>query len=615
MTPMPQQTLPDVTPAALPDVRIQSNASLENFGGGQGLTQETAATGDVAKEAADLGQAAYDRANQVAHLQADNAAAQKQTEIQTNVSKMYGQNALQAQDYAEKEWSDFSQELSQGAQNRDQQLAVKGTLSSRGQEINRFTQTHVAGQMEQFADEQSKAGIQNAVNLAVMNPYDTANTDSQRDRANAILIDQATRKGVYQNPDGTETDTFQAMKSAAVGSFDKTVIQAQLDKDTANGVQAAQGYLEAHKDEMAAPDLLAARAMVEKAETTKMGMDMWDKMNSPQFELSDGSPDLEKIHSTIMADPDLGDDRKVALLSYVKAQAREQYVDNMRQDTANQKAFYNAAITNIKQGVPLADSMALVRQYGKDPYTQQQMQNSLEKMYQPPDPLNSNVYLGQFNKALNGTLTMSEVNQAESAGTISTAQKISLGEKIIRNQTQGVDPDQKQAWKNVDIIADQAFGGEKDKKKDFLNVLHQIPNVENMPSEQLIKTATDKLSKVPNTGIFGSNWFNDPQWKVDRKNLDDKNQAWGGVYQQLSPEAVNNVGAGALYTGKTSWGMGDLDAIARAHGYAKAADIKRGDPLANALQSLSDKKYPATPANVQALLKAHPDGKIPVGGP
>lgn len=611
-----QLSIPEVTPQALPDVRVQSDATLENFGGGPGLSAETAAIGDVGKAAGDIAQQQYDRANQVAHLQADNAAAQKQTEIQTNVSRMYGQNALQAQDYAQKEWQNFSQDLQKNTKNRDQAMSVMGTLSSRGQEINRFTQTHVAGQMEQFADDQSKAGVQNAVNLAVMNPYDTQNTDSQRARANAILIDQATRKGVYTDPaTGEETDTFKSMKSAAVGAFDKTVIQAQLDKDTANGVTAAQAYLEAHKGEMAAPDLLAARGMVEKAETTKLGMDTWSKMNNPGFQLSDGSPDLEKIHNTIMGDPTLGNDRKVALLSYVKAQAREQRYDNMSQDVAAQKEFYNDAITGIKQGVPLSQAMNLVTKYGKDPYTQQQMSNSLQKMYQPPEtPPDSNVFLSMFGKNIDGNLTLAEVNKAEAAGQITTAQKISLGEGVLRNQSNpdGSDPDQKLGWTAVKNLAKQRFPGENNPdQQNFLMVMHNTPGVEKMPSEQLIKTANDKLKDAPGTGLFGSSWWMDPQYKIDKAQLDQKNEAWGGVYQNVSQGAVNNVGAGALYMGKTSWGMGDLDNLAKANGYTKMADVKRGEPFANALQTLSDMKYPATDANVKGLLKKYPDGKLP----
>jgi len=87
---VPEMNLPEVMPEQMPSVRVQDSSSLAAFGGGETAQGMFNAAGGLAQQAGDIAAEAKNRADQVAHMNADLQASQLQTQLQVQLSKMQG---------------------------------------------------------------------------------------------------------------------------------------------------------------------------------------------------------------------------------------------------------------------------------------------------------------------------------------------------------------------------------------------------------------------------------------------------------------------------------------------------------------------------------------------
>lgn len=593
-----------------PDARLNPDAaSLANFGGGEATQAAFGASSDVAKQAGDVAQEAQSRADQVAHLAADNQIAQKQAEIQSNISRMHGQNSLQAHDYVKSQWEQLSQSMIEGTQNRAQQMAVIGSISSRGQELYRFAENHVSQQMESFADEQSKAGVQNAVNLAAMNPYDSDTISTQRARAEAVIQDQAQRKGIYLGPDGKPTATYQAMKADALGGFDKTMIQAMLDKDEPQGISAAKEYLDSHKDGMQANEMLAARKLVENSETKQMGMEAWNQLQG--MKLPDGTPDTGRMESSIMARDDLTDQRKLQVIQFVKARAGEERVQWNQHQMANDRSFMNDLVNARRQGTPMEQAMNLVRKYSIDDYDSAIKTAAVQKTYAPPSDSDAQAVVNLRERIESGQATRSDVDGALQNNAINTSDWKTLRNQLFSANVEGRTPQMKLVNSQVNALARQTFGADTTKRNVFLNAVND--QTMGMSPQEKFKAASDMLKTDPSTQNhflwmpslpFGGK----SQWETSAQSQQATTLAWGQAYQDLGRDQTLAIGQGVMHQGGKGFHPADVDAFADHFGGYQ--NLKQGTPVNNAIQSLSQKGQLVTPANVRWVLDRAKDGKL-----
>lgn len=598
---------PKVEEEALPGVRVQPHADLASFGGGQAAEGAFSAASGVAKEAGELASQEFDRANQVAHLAADNAQAQKQAEIQTNVSKMYGQNSLGASDYVKKEWDKFTQDQAGNASNRVQQMAIQRSAASRSQELNRYTTQHVSQQMEQFADEQFKGGIENATSLAVMNPNDQANVQSQLERANALMIDQANRKGIYKDANGQETDAFKAMKEVTLGQFHKSVIQSMLDKDDPEGVNAAKEYLATHKEEMGGQTYKAARNTFENAETKQLGMDAWDEMKG--MRLADGTPDTGKMERQIMADQSLPVARKLQIVQFVKARAGEERVQFYQQVASNDRSFADQVTKARTQGVPMATAMNLAEKFSRDPVDRQQKMAYVQTTYGPPsdsDPdtkvnLRERIEMGQASLADIDTVRGKQLNDQD---------WMQLRQEYFKAQVEGHTPQMKLVNNQIKELSVQNFGSDRTRSSRFKDAVDAA--TQGMSPDEKYKTAVDMIKKDPATQhdwpLIGK-WGGQAAFEVSSQQSAAHAIAMGQASQDVGHDEVMAIGQGVMHTGAKSYGPADVDKFAQEFGGYE--QIKKGTPVNNAIQTIMQSGQVVSPEGVRWVLARSKNGKLP----
>lgn len=598
MPTVPMMQAPDVQQAGIPNVHLGADAPIDAFGGGSTLSALGDATEKVGQSALDIATEQKQKADQIAFMSADGQLSALQTQLQVNTSKMLGKDAMGAPDYVQQQWSDGVQQIQDGLSNDSQRMAFARSTNSRWDELNKSVQVHVAGQMQQFDDNETSAYLATSRNAAVLNSDDDDKIQSELDRQKAVLSEWADRKGIPQ-----DSPIFTDKLTDQISGTNAQVISARLDKDDPDNVAQAQDYFDAHKDQMNASDVLTAQKAIESAETASMGMAAWNQVSG--MKLSNGMPDEASMESSIMSRDDLSDERKLSIIQFVKARAKEQVVQNNMEDASNDRDFMNSAIQARQQGVSLQDALKLPSQFAKDDYDQANKSDAIQKIYAPPSESDPNTYLHLWSSIQGGTADKQAINDALSKNQINVKDFRDLQEEYYKNVNEGKNPITQEAWKRVDAMADSQFGSDRQSKEQFMYALHT--QTQGQPPEQIINSAQANLKSVPGSGIFGSDFFGTTKWKADVQRLDAQNTAWGKVYGDVGADTTKAIGAGALYTGKPSWGLNDVDSFAQSFGGYN--NIKTGTPANNAMQSLMKRGQLVTPANVKAVLDKYSDGK------
>lgn len=586
-------------PQALANVSVPTSAPAEAFGAGQSnQTLDTAMEG-VAKSFSDVAREQRDKADQVAHVQADTQASQLQTQIQVKVSQMKGQDAFAAPDYAEQTWNDGIAKIRSNLNGPNQQLSFDKTSSSRYQDLNRSVQMHVSDQAAAFDDQTTQSGIDQARTAAVVNAGDNKAVDQNLDVTKQLVDGWAQRKGVP-----TDSDIYKNKLTSEVSATHRDVIQAKLEAGLDDD---AKQYFADHKDQMAAGDVLHASSALENSEVISQGNDLWSDLQGQKgMKFTDGSLDVEKMRDYVMDNTDMSDQRKEKVWSFIKARGREYNVDRNRTMAETERTFTNGVITARQNGEPMDQAMLLVGKYGTDQYDQQMKTQAVQAMYAPPSKSDPQTQMSLWEGVRGGTVNKDQIDSAFNNNKINVADWKSLREDYYKQQTDGEDPQTKSMNDRVKLLAAQNFG-DQDDRAAFLYEVHSAS--QGKSPDEAWKIANDKLKGDPSTGIFGM--FQSKQYKSDLQRDDSNNLAWGATYDAIGKKQALAIGQAVLSTGKPSWGLGDVNNYANEFGGAD--QLKVGTPVNNAITSLSAAGKRATPANVKFLLQNYPDGNAPPG--
>lgn len=584
-----------VQEAGIPNVSMGADASLDAFGGGKALDQSSDAIQGVEKTAFALASEEKQKADSLAAMSFDNQLSQTQTKIQVEASKMLGKDALGAPDYVNQTWNDAVSKIQSQAANDTQKMAVARAASTRFQELNKFAQVHVGDQMQKFADNETQSYIDNSRTAAVQNASDPDKVSAEISRTSAATYDYLSRKGIP-----LDSDQGKELLQTNLSNLNKSVAQALLDKDSPTNVEDAKAFVEKHQDQFTGQDLIAVRKSVEQAETTSMGLQAWNDMKD--WKLSNGDPDIGRMQSAINSRDDLSDERKVSLLNFVDGMGREQMRIKTEQDQSKTRDFENQVITARKQGVPLADALKLAPKYSRDPYEEQTNENAIRKAYAPPEQTDPQTHYNIWEGIQNGTIASTDIDRAHDKGLVNNSDWFSLKQQLFKAKLEGTDPNDKYTDERVKDLAQSSIGSNKDKMSQFMYVYRT--QTQNMSADEKYKTAKDLLSDTPDSHWW---WSSEKNYQPQFQKLDASNTAWGKVYQDVGDSETKAIGQGILYSGKKSWGLGDVDAFAAQFGGYD--NIKGGTPVNTAVQSLLRHGKLATASNVKAVLSKYPDGK------
>lgn len=603
MPTVPRYPTSPIQQAALPSVRVSSDAPIEAFGGGPTQAGVGTAAQGVLSSVQDYVFEEKKKADQVAVMAADKSLSEEETRIQIQSSKMLGRDAAAAPDFAQSQWSDSVQKVRDSLSNDAQRMALDRSANTRYESLNKNVQLHTSNQLGIYDDSETKGYLDTSRNAAVLNAMDDARVNQELDRQKLALSDWATRKGIP-----ADSAQFKDKLSSELSDTHKMVIASRLDSGLAGNVELAQKYFADHRQDMTGTDIIAAEKEIDKADTRTMGNDAWSKVS--QYQLADGVPDEARMQAAVMSTPGLSDEKKEKIWEIVKAKAGEYRADKSRADSANDRDFMNQLLAARKQGADLDGALVLANRMGRDDYDTALKEEAVKKVYAPPTESDPGTYIRLWEGVQDRSLSRLEIDAAYKANHINTGDWRGLREAYYNANTVDNKPEVKAAWERVKILSEDTFGSDNRSKERFLYEMHS--STQGMSPEEIWKSANDKLKSDASTTWrpfgFDTGLGADKQWQTDVSKRDAQNTAWGKLYGDIGQQEATAIGQGVLSKGRPTWGLGDVDAFAtELGGYDK---MKPGTPAHNAIQSLVRRKQLVTPANVKAVLEKHADGNF-----
>lgn len=585
----------------LPSVRMSTSAPAAAFGADETARNVGQAAMGITKDIGDAFKEERDRADQLAHIQADTQASQTQTQIQTQVSKMKGQDALEAPGYAQKQWDAQVSKIQDGLVGQNQKLAFAHTSAQRWQDLNRSVEMHVAGEQEKFADDTYQAANDQARNAAVLNAGDDHQVSQNIDIQRQLMEGWAQRKGVP-----LDSPMFKDKLTAETSATHLGVIQARIEAGLDDG---AQDYFTKNKDTMSAQDLIHAENILDASKVVGESNDLFnDILNKRGFKYSDGSVNGEAVRKYVMDETsDMSDQRKLKVLGQVKAQVAEYNRDRYHQVSANERSFANEVIDSRKNNQTLQDTMVLATKWGHDSYDIAQKQAFIQKTFEPPAETKVVAHEQLKEGIQNGSVELDDIDRALNHGDINHEDWANLRQQKLKVAADGTDPAMKYSNGLIKSMAQKAFGNDKEATAQFNYVLDK--KTEGMTGDQRLAVAKDELGKVPPDGWWQRLFGTDYKYKKDVETIEGRDTAQGQMYQDIGFKQAQAVASGMTGGGfqRTTNPEANLQAFANTLGVGYN-DMKIGTPINNAIQSLHTKGKIVTPDSVRKVLDKHPDG-------
>lgn len=577
----------------IPNARVNTDAPLETFGGGDSLERFATATRGTLGTVAEIAKDERNKADQVAHLSAVTKLSELQTQLQVEASQLQGRDAFGAHEVVSEKFRKGADEIKNGLNNDDQRFAFDRAAASSWESLNKHVETHVAEQRKTFDNSETQGFVEASRKAAVLNANDPEAVQLELGRQKAALLDWGTRNGLKE-----DDAQFQQKLDGVLSSTHKVVVGSLIDSGNTKGALA---YFNANKDNHMTPeDINAIQERVDHANTIQQGMDMWGKVKSMKF--ADGTPNTEKMESFIMSQKELPLEKKLKIYEFVKAQAADDNQQMLRRDQARERDFMNQLVQMRQNGTTLSEALQLAPKYAKDSYQQTLLTENIKSVYGPPKTSEVATYMNLWERVQDGKVNRQDLDSAFVNNKLSQSDYESLRKDFYKGALEGTSPMDKIQNERIKALAEEKFGSNKLDKENFLYTVHSLGR--NRSPEERWKIANDQLKDAPGTGRI----WDDPKWKVDLKQMDANNMAWGQAHEEVGQDQVNALKAGAAYKGVKDFSPGDIKGLADQFGGMQ--NIRVGTPVNNAIKSLTKYGKPATPANVRAVLEKYKDGNF-----
>lgn len=227
MPTVPQYGEPKVREQALPSVRVSTDAPAAAFG-----------YGDATEKAFNLSQQIMEKERQkavdVANTELDSFLSQEQTRIQTQASKLKLKDAAGAEEFVKSEWDKTLENAGKQAKSADSQFFLNKAAVSRYDALNRFTQAHIANELEKHDDVTTESAIKSYQNEATMNYKDPEARQTALERIGVVFDKYAERKGL-------PPEVAQEKKGEVLSGSHRSIIEQMT---TAGDDLSAKAYYE-----------------------------------------------------------------------------------------------------------------------------------------------------------------------------------------------------------------------------------------------------------------------------------------------------------------------------------------------------------------------------------
>lgn len=590
----------------MPNVRLNADAPIEAFGGGQSAAQATQATNQALKNVGDAALQFQHQANLTAVAAAENELKALKNNIELDTRKVLGKDALGAPDVAGKRWNEGSAKIAESLANDAQRAAFKARVSDHWVDLDKSVKVHAYTQYKGFQDETAKSNIELSQSAAAMNAGDDVRVGKELMRQKEVYDAHAQANGI---PVDENDPVYKAGLQAVRSKTHFGVIEARIEQ----GMDAkAMEYFEAHKGEMSDEHLLAAQKKIEAVKETKDGLEIYDQIRG--FKLPDGrTPDTGKMEDWVMARQDLSNEKKIRIAQFVKAKASSDHQEMLQRDKAVDESFRNAAVKLKKSGGTLEQALKLSPSYAYDDYDQSLKDDFVRKLWAGKEIKSDPATLVALSDAIDeGRATKAEIDRAFRSEKVSASDWVQLRSSWHNSEIEGKNPEQKRANEQIRLLARERFGSDKEGMDAFISEVYSA--AQGKSADEKVKIAHDKLKDDESSSIRFWNWvpfvggspipgMGQPQYQTDVEKRTNNSLVVGKFNSDLGVDAVKALGYGA---GKApAEAVNDLSVA-----FGGYKNVLPGTPVHNAILSLQKYDKPVTIENIRAALKAKPDGKF-----
>lgn len=247
-----------VSENALPNVRMPTEAPLEAFGAGQGMSNVTRAAQGVLKTAQDIYVEEKRKGDQVAVLGADRELSAWETkrlyDPKTGALNTRGKDSFGIPEQVSADFKKFVGELEAGLSNADQKIAFQRMAGSRGVDIERALTKHVSSEMRSYDDNVTESYLKSERDAASASYMDQERVDMAIERQLGAIADHAKRHGLPN-----EWIALKSSETLSKTHFDVTA------RYLANGQDlAAKKYFDTHKEEFTGADATSLEKALEE---------------------------------------------------------------------------------------------------------------------------------------------------------------------------------------------------------------------------------------------------------------------------------------------------------------------------------------------------------------
>lgn len=247
-----------VQQTALSGARVNTQQPLSAFGGGDALDRTDNVARGLNKDAMNFALKAAEDADDVRGLAADLDMSKVQTDLQIEIKKMQGKNALDAIAFLDKEWKARTDKIYEGLSTDRQRYAFNKKRTVRTADLYNFTREHSFVEGKKYDAELIESYVKNAQNVASINFSDTA--PGGKVEQSIFLQEQELRR--FADRHGVPKELIDAKITSAISVTHSSVINQML----ANHMdQVADEYYKNNKDAILPDEKIKLEKAIEQA--------------------------------------------------------------------------------------------------------------------------------------------------------------------------------------------------------------------------------------------------------------------------------------------------------------------------------------------------------------
>lgn len=325
--------LPSESLEPLPSARVDDQAPLAAFGGGQGNVGARIAQGaDVLSgQVEQIAKEEKRKADTIAYTNASAQLSDLETNLRVHARSQTGANAFGLPEDVQSAWKEGTSKIAEGMTNETQKLAFQEAQASHWSSLNEAVQMHVADQRKVYAGQVYDGYMASEANAAVASYTDPARVQLSIERRKAAITDHASQFGIA--PEERDSAIAKMQSDTHVTVLNEMLANTQDAQQPA----LAKQYYDAHKNEIIGPKAAITDSLIQKKSLEGAAQQQGDDIYKQSSSLDDA---LNRVEKAAQTDP-------ATMTPQVRDKVEERLRRRFEDHATSDRQMRNQAITEM----------------------------------------------------------------------------------------------------------------------------------------------------------------------------------------------------------------------------------------------------------------------------